>query len=145
MTPTTPATPVESGLAIPDRWPAAGDLETRGAALQKFLRSCRARLSSGAVGAWSMRRRSGTGLRQEDVAVLAGVSPRWYEVFETGKSRRRFSPGFVTRVAHALRLNREERAILYRLALPEVAETVDFFERVANERDPGVADTACAC
>ena len=108
-------------------WPAADDPGARGAALRAFLRLCRTRLSPRECGIVSPRPRRSAGLRQEDVAQLAGVSPRWYEVFERGKSRRRFSPKFVMHVADALRLSRADRAILYRLALPEVAETVEFF------------------
>lgn len=61
------------------------------------------------------------GLRREEVAELAGVSAKWYALFEGGATRR-FSPRFVGRVADVLRLNVRERAALYRLALPDIAE-----------------------
>jgi helix-turn-helix protein len=119
---------------IPTEWPAADDLTTRGAALRRFLRACRARLRPEEVGIQPCRRRRGDGLRQVDVAELAQVSPRWYEVFERGTLCRRFSASFVARIADVLRLDPRERASLCRLALPEVAETVEYFERLVQER-----------
>ena len=115
----------------PRVWPPASDAPARGAALRQFLQCCRARVSPLGVGISAVRRRRIQGLRQEDVAKLAGVSPRWYEVFERGKTCRRFSPAFVARIACALRLDAHERAALFRLALPEVAEAVEYFERIA--------------
>jgi transcriptional regulator with XRE-family HTH domain len=96
------------------------------------LKCCRGRLGSSDLGIATIRRRRSPGLRQEDVAKLVGVSPRWYEVFERGKSSRRFSAAFVARVGDILRLDRHERATLNRLALPEVAETVEYFESIAE-------------
>jgi transcriptional regulator with XRE-family HTH domain len=100
-----------------------------------FLRSIRARLKPEDFGISPGRRRRHRGLRQEDVAKLAGVSPRWYEAFERGRLRRRFSTAFVTRIAETLRLDPHERASLFRLALSEVAETVEHFERWAQHKE----------
>lgn len=116
---------------LPAIWPAADDTQGRGTALREFLKCCRARLSPADFGFTKIRQRRVSGLRQEDVAKLAGVSPRWYEVFERGKSSRRFSASFVMRVADALCLEPPERAALSRLAIPEVALAVEYFERLA--------------
>lgn len=69
------------------------------------------------------------GLRSADVAELAGVSSAWYEAFECSSRARRFSAAFVQRVADVLRLDDRERAIVLRLALPEVSTATDVFER----------------
>ena len=103
--------------------------------LATFLTSWRARLSPADVGLSSAGRLRG--LHRKDVAKLAGVSPRWYEMFERGTSKRRFSAAFVTRVADVLRLDTGERAALHRLALPEVATAVEYFERLAKKRTHG--------
>ena len=125
-----------SGARIPG-WPEVSDLAARGAALRNLLRRCRGRLSPEEFRLSTSRSRRGHGLRQQDVAKLAGVSERWYETFERGNMRRRFSLEFVTRIADALRLDHHERASLFRLALPEVAETVAHFECCVDhcERD----------
>jgi transcriptional regulator with XRE-family HTH domain len=120
---------------IPAGWPALDDLAARGTVLRMFLRSIRARLRPEDFGISTGRRRRNRGLRQEDVAKLAGVSPRWYEAFERGRLRRRFSTAFVTRIAETLRLDPHERASLFRLALSEVAETVEYFERRAQHKE----------
>lgn len=117
--------------AIPN-WPAARDVQGCRAMLAILLVSWRARLSPTDVGLQSPHRLRG--LHRKDVAKLAGVSPRWYEMFERGIPRRRFSAAFVARVADALRLDAGERAALNRLALPEVASAVEYFERLAKKR-----------
>lgn len=101
-------------------------------ALRNFLMKCRARLTPSDVGLPGLGRRQVPGLRREEVAELAGVSPRWYELFESGAGDRRFSVRFVQRVADALRLDERERACLNRLALPEVAAAAELFERHAR-------------
>ena len=111
---------------------AASDDDARGVELRAFLSGCRKRLRPELCGLVTARSRRAPGLRQEDVAALTGVSPRWYEVFERGNSGRRFSAAFVRRVAVALALDDADRAVLFRLALPEVAEAVDYFEQEAR-------------
>jgi DNA-binding XRE family transcriptional regulator len=115
-------------------WPAASDLAARGAALRNFLRSCRARLRPEDCGIAAGKRRRSRGLRQDDVAKLSGVSPRWYEAFERGKLSRRFSTTLVARIADALRLDHHDRAAMFRLALSEVAHIVEHFEQCAQCR-----------
>jgi len=111
-------------------WPTASDVQSCRAMLSALLTAWRARLSPADVGLPSRGRLKG--LHRKDVAKLAGVSPRWYEMFERGTAKRRFSAAFVIRVADALRLDTGERAALNRLALPEVAAAVEYFECIAK-------------
>jgi transcriptional regulator with XRE-family HTH domain len=97
--------------------------------LTAFLRERRARLRPEDVGLPRSGRRRVPGLRREEVAELAGVSLKWYAVFEAGTSERNFSVEFVRRVAAALRLDPGERAILYEFAFPEIAEVTERVER----------------
>src|SRR5882757_8960469 len=53
--------------------------------LAEFLRSRRARLSPEQVGLPRGARRRTPGLRREEVAMLAGVSPEWYTWLEQGR------------------------------------------------------------
>ncbi|GAA1563620.1 hypothetical protein GCM10009827_101550 [Dactylosporangium maewongense] len=55
-------------------------------------------------------------LSQENVAHLTGVSVRWYADLERGRAAA-YSEEFIKRLALALRLSREERAVLYMLVL----------------------------
>jgi len=109
--------------------------------LRRFLIAARARLRPRDVGLPSFGRRQVPGLRREEVAELAGVSMRWYELFESGTSGRRFSPEFVESIASALRLDQRERATLIRLALPEIRAAHELFERSVRD---GVLDSFSA-
>jgi transcriptional regulator with XRE-family HTH domain len=106
---------------------------TRRLELAELLSSWRARLRPEDVGLPVTRRRRVPGLSQEEVAELAGVSSKWYALFENGGNERRFSSAFVERVADALRLNERERAHLARLALPEIRLAVEQIERSAHD------------
>src|SRR5690242_11237398 len=53
--------------------------------LAEFLRSRRARLSPEQAGFPRGARRRTPGLRREEVAMLAGVSPEWYTWLEQGR------------------------------------------------------------
>ena len=83
--------------------------------LGEFLRSRRERLRPEAVGLSDPRRRRTPGLRREEVASLAGISPEWYIKLEQGRS---VAPSSATieALARALRLNEVERAHLVMLA-----------------------------
>ncbi|MEU1201632.1 helix-turn-helix transcriptional regulator [Streptomyces sp. NPDC005813] len=83
--------------------------------LAAFLRNRRARIDPADVGFPKSARRRTPGLRREEVAVLAGVSPAWYTVLEQG---REVSPSaeVLDSVAQALRLTDDERAYLHGLA-----------------------------
>ncbi len=115
---------------------AGNDMHDRHEQMRGLLRIWRGRLLPADVNLPAGRRRRVPGLRSMEVAELANVSPGWYEQFESGTSERNFSPSFVQRVAAALRLNADERATLFRLALPEVASAAHVFE--SNARDGAV-------
>lgn len=81
-----------------------------------FLRSRRARITPEQVGlpTWGERRRV-TGLRREEVALLAGVSVEYYVRLERGNLAG-VSEAVLEAVSNALRLDEAERAHLYDLA-----------------------------
>lgn len=83
--------------------------------LGHFLRTRRQKLSPADVGLISGVRRRATGLRREEVAVLANVSPTWYTYLEQGRKIRP-STQVVQSLAEALRLNPSERRYLHALA-----------------------------
>ncbi|MBP2478872.1 transcriptional regulator with XRE-family HTH domain [Crossiella equi] len=90
-------------------------------ALSEFLRRRRANLSPRTTGLpdeGDCRRVSG--LRREEVAVLAGISADYYTRLEQG-TRLRHSDGVLNAVAAALDLAPAERAHLFRLARPRKA------------------------
>lgn len=101
--------------------------------MHDLLREWRGRLLPADVNLPVGRRRRVPGLRAMEVAELADVSRGWYEQFESGTSQRTFSPSFVQRVAVALRLNADEQATLFRLALPEVAGAAYVIETNAHD------------
>jgi hypothetical protein len=92
---------LERPPASPHGQPAAGPDWTCRAELADLLRACRARLVRPSVPG----SRSG-GLRQEDIADLAGLSLRRYAAFERGE----FTPpaGMVGQVAAALQMSEAE-------------------------------------
>lgn len=94
------------------------DNELRRRELADFLRTRRARLSPEACGLAGRSRRRIAGLRREEVAVLAGVSPSWYTKLEQGRDIR-ISVRFLKNLAGALKLSSVERAQLFELALLE--------------------------
>ena len=81
-----------------------------------FLKSRRARITPEQAGlpAWGERRRV-TGLRREEVALLAGVSVEYYVRLERGNVGGA-SESVLEAVANALKLNDAERAHLFDLA-----------------------------
>jgi hypothetical protein len=58
------------------------------------------------------RTRRRPGLTREDVAELAGLSLCWYTLYESASPKHRCSPRVVDRVADALQLAPENRALL---------------------------------
>lgn len=80
-----------------------------------FLRSRRERLTAEEVGLPDYGRRRASGLRREEVAALAGISPAWYTHLEQGRDVRP-SREVLDALAAALRLDRGERAYLFELA-----------------------------
>jgi transcriptional regulator with XRE-family HTH domain len=89
--------------------------EAARAAVREFLTTRRARVTPTEAGlpAQGTRRRV-KGLRREEVALLAGVSPEYYVRLERGQATGP-STGVVDAVADVLRLDDDERAHLDRL------------------------------
>src|SRR5215813_11268996 len=94
---------------------------TRRAELAAFLRSRRERITPEDVGLAPGIRRRTSGLRREEVAMLAGVGVTWYTWLEQGR-RINASTQVLDAVARTLKLDQPEREHLYRLAeVPEAA------------------------
>ncbi|WP_045739842.1 helix-turn-helix transcriptional regulator [Actinoplanes rectilineatus] len=83
--------------------------------VRDFLASRRARITPEQAGLPSGPRRRVPGLRREEVAVLAGVSPEWYRRLEKGHIAG-VSDEVLDAVARALRLGEEERTYLFDLS-----------------------------
>lgn len=83
--------------------------------LGAFLRSRRERLAPCDVGLRDVGRRRTAGLRREEVAQLAGISPAWYTHLEQGRDIHP-SRKVLDALARALRLDTGERAYLFQLA-----------------------------
>lgn len=101
------------------------DLESdRHHELADFLRNRRARLSPEQVGLPRGTRRRTPGLRREEVAMLAGVSPEWYTWLEQGRDIN-VSMQVLDSLARVLQLDANERQHLYLLVLrqPPPVET----------------------
>src|SRR5215813_4585861 len=106
--------------------------------LAEFLRSRRARLAPEQVGlSRGTTRRRTPGLRREEVALLAGVSPEWYTWLEQGRDIS-VSVQFLESLARVLQLDDSERTYLFLLALrqpppvetfspPTISPTVQLF------------------
>lgn len=86
--------------------------------LGHFLRSRRARITPEHVGIPFGPRRRTPGLRREEIAVLAGLSPTWYAYLEQGRDIRP-SPEVLDSLARVLRLTEDERRYLHLLAVGE--------------------------
>lgn len=83
--------------------------------LSEFLRARRAQVTPAEAGLPAGGRRRITGLRREEVAVLAGVGGSWYQWLEQGRDIT-VSGQVLDAVARVLRLADEERRHLYVLA-----------------------------
>jgi transcriptional regulator with XRE-family HTH domain len=99
--------------------------------LGEFLRTRRSRIDPRDAGIPDSARRRVPGLRREELARLAGVSPDYYTRLEQGRHPTA-SPGVLDALARALRLPAGERAHLYALA-----QAVD-----PDPPDDGAADGA---
>ncbi|MFJ7288446.1 helix-turn-helix transcriptional regulator [Curtobacterium sp. NPDC098951] len=108
--------------------------------LGAFLRALRERASPSDVGLPGSSRRRTPGLRREEVAMLAGISPTWYTFLEQGRDVRP-SQQVLHALALALGLADAERAHLFAIAAdappstlpdqvsdPEVARVVDLLD-----------------
>lgn len=87
------------------------------AGLKELLVAWRRRIDRSRHGLPPARSRARRGLRREDVAELLDVSPLWYALFESGRSRRRFSHAFLLRLADVLELTSAERDTLVELTV----------------------------
>jgi transcriptional regulator with XRE-family HTH domain len=87
--------------------------------LARFLRSRRERIRPADVGLPVGPRRRSAGLRREEVAVLAGVSPTWYTYLEQGRNIHP-SVEVLDSLARVLNLTEDERRYLHVLALGHV-------------------------
>jgi transcriptional regulator with XRE-family HTH domain len=83
--------------------------------LAHFLRTRRARVTPADVGLPAGARRRAAGLRREEVAVLAGLSPTWYRYLEQARDIRP-SAEVLDSLARVLGLTEDERRYLHRLA-----------------------------
>jgi transcriptional regulator with XRE-family HTH domain len=83
--------------------------------LADFLRSRRARVVPADVGLPTSLRRRSAGLRREEVAVLAGLSPSWYTYLEQGRDINP-SAEVLDSLARVLGLTEDERRYLHTLA-----------------------------
>ncbi|MGK3224211.1 helix-turn-helix transcriptional regulator [Enterobacter soli] len=79
-----------------------------------FLKACRLRLDPASFGFVTGRRRT-PGLRREEVAQLASISPTWYTWLEQGRGGAP-SKEVLNRIASGLRLTAPERDHLFILA-----------------------------
>jgi transcriptional regulator with XRE-family HTH domain len=93
-----------------------------GNALGNFLRDRRSRIDPASFGFPTTRRRT-PGLRREEVALLANVSPAWYTWLEQGRGGAP-STDVLDRLAQGLRLTEAEREHLYMLAQNRPPEVV---------------------
>jgi transcriptional regulator with XRE-family HTH domain len=90
--------------------------------LAQFLRTRRERITPAQVGLPTNSRRRIRGLRREEIAVLAGLSPTWYTYLEQARDIRP-SPEVLDSLADVLQLDEDERQYLHQLSLGHV-ETV---------------------
>lgn len=87
--------------------------------LGRFLRTRRERIPPDQVGLPAGPRRRTNGLRREEVAVLAGLSPTWYTYLEQARDIRP-SPEVLDSLARVLQLTEDERRYMHVLAYGEV-------------------------
>ncbi len=87
--------------------------------LGSFLRMKRATLLPERFDLPVFRRRRVTGLRREELALLAGISVAWYTQLESGASIN-VSPALVRRLANIFDLSAIERAYVFALAFDEL-------------------------
>ncbi|MFI0821345.1 helix-turn-helix domain-containing protein [Streptomyces sp. NPDC021098] len=87
--------------------------------LGSFLRSRREKIDAASAGVVDNTRRRVKGLRREELALLAGLSPSYYARIEQGRDRHP-SREILQALARVLRLDDTERAYLWSLAMPSL-------------------------
>ena len=90
-------------------------MDSRRKELGEFLQVSRSRHAPEEFGFPAGSRRRAQGLRREEVAQLAGISPTWYTWIEQGRAVN-VSAEALNRLAQTLRLTRGERAYIFELA-----------------------------
>jgi transcriptional regulator with XRE-family HTH domain len=90
--------------------------------LGTYLKDCRARLDPASFGYSSARRRT-PGLRREEVAQRANISPTWYTWLEQGRGGAP-SAEVLNRIAQSLLMTEPEREHLFLLAFGHPPEVV---------------------
>ena len=110
------------------------DIAPNRQALRRFLMDCRARLRPEDVGLTSIGRRRVPGLRREELAQLADISPAWYTLLETARDIS-VSPRLLDRLALALRLSKEEKVHLFSLAIDQLPTVPLATAEAAGEGD----------
>lgn len=90
-------------------------MDTRRKEVGEFLQVLRQRSAPEAFGFPAGNRRRTKGLRREEIAQLAGISPTWYTWLEQGREVN-VSAEVLARLAQALQLTRSERAYLFEMA-----------------------------
>lgn len=102
-------------------------MDTRRKELGEFLQVLRQRCAPEAFGFPGGSRRRTQGLRREEVAQLADISPTWYTWIEQGRDIN-VSAEVLARLAQTLQLTRTERAYLFEMADrrdPQATESED--------------------
>jgi transcriptional regulator with XRE-family HTH domain len=94
---------------------AAKPADLRFAELGDFLAARRAEVTPEQVGLPGGGSRRLTGLRREEVAMLAGIGASWYAWIEQGRAKN-VSPEILSAVAHVLRLDEAQCLYVMRLA-----------------------------
>ena len=110
--------------------------------LGSFLRACRLRVNPESKGLPTGRRRT-PGLRREEVAILASISPSWYTFLEQGRDIRPSEP-VLNALADVLELTPAERRYMHLLALggaphrdqPVTEEALDAIRLLVRSLDP---------
>lgn len=104
----------------------------RGRELGEFLRARRGEVTPDQVGLKPYGQRRVTGLRREELAMLAGVSVGYYTRIEQGQTNDA-SPAVLVAIARALQLDPQERDYLLALAAPEASKARDYVEEVVSD------------
>ncbi|WP_037857570.1 helix-turn-helix domain-containing protein [Streptomyces sp. NRRL S-340] len=102
-----------------------------------FLRSRRERIDAASAGVIDNTRRRVKGLRREELALLAGVSPSYYTRIEQGRDRHP-SREIIEALARVLRLDHAERAYLWSLVAPSLTPADGGAAAAAGPVRPGV-------
>lgn len=90
-------------------------MDTRRKELGEFLQALRQKSAPEDFGFPAGSRRRTQGLRREEIAQLAGISPTWYTWIEQGREVN-VSAEVLDRLARTLKLTRPERAYLFEMA-----------------------------